>query len=1457
MTSSVFAGLGVLLLLTANLATATPARGGPDDRGLFGSIGQGVDNLFGGAADLAVGVVDTAASVVGGAAQAAGHLVGGAANLVFGAVGFSLDAAGNILDAAGNIIEGAVVDVFGHVLDAAGNVLDAAGNIIVGASVDVFGNVINAAGEILDAAGNVIKGTLDVFGNVIDEAGNILDAAGKIIVGARIDLFGNIIDGKGNILDGAGKIIKLGFGTALDISGNVLDVAGNIIKGAKLDLFGNILDAAGNVLDGAGKIIVGAKIDLFGNILDASGNVLDAAGNIKLGAKVDLFGNVLDAAGNIIRRAVGFTLNTAGKVLDASGKIRMDIKFDPFGNLIDLSGKVLDLAGNVIIGGSIDLFGNVLDASGHVLDAAGNIIIGGKIDLFGNVLDAAGKIIKRVGGFTLDAAGNVLDAAGRIKIGFKMDLFGNIIDGAGNVLDAAGNIILGAKIDLFGNIIDAAGNVLDAAGNIILGAKIDPFGNILDAAGNIIKGAVGFSLNTAGQVLDAAGRIIIGAKMDPFGNIINAAGDVLDKFGNIISGAKIDPFGNIIDGAGHVLDAAGNIIVGASIDVFGNVLDAAGNIIKGAVGFTLDAAGNVLDAAGRILKGVKMDAFGNLLDEAGNVLDKLGNIIIGAKIDGFGNIINGAGHVLDAAGNIIEGAVVDAAGNIKSAAGSLIKGAAGLIGGGLGLIGNLVTDVHNLFAATPDEKKGDVTIGGKRPGKSCVFPFSYNFQTYTGCTEVGGHEGQPWCATKVDWLGGYISDEWGYCAPSAKQDCVTVSGKKCVDGPYSCSSDIGSGGVHCYTQKKTLIIFGQTKFEECKDSCGTDCITRSTSTVPNRACVFPFKYGDVTYDTCTTTDNGAVPWCSVKVDIWGVHIPTNWGECGEGCPQQHSAFKEGGVWGIPGTCELTASTEYSDSYSVDAIFSQDTNSRDTKLSNHYWCSKKNVISNQWIQFAFPSPIAIDGFRIKSAKSYPDGIFDKFELQTSSDGDTWAPAFSGKGERLECCDWLEFGGQWGGAVAKFFRLNMNGNIKGPYLALGEFQFHYGSGDKIWSAPVAAIPLKTNSVWQNDYSKFSPDNILSEKGYWAAYSGKNSAWIKFSFPSEVAINGIRMKAADRKSYGKHMLKGWTLQTSSDGKNWMNQDGWSGTAAAENCCGWQEWSLGTTKASQFFRLTVKRRDTSTGWFGVDTGSYLTLGGLEFRFDLDFGKVAVPTAKPRPAEIALPAIPVAVGLKDAQTNDEIAGAQINWEVASAGLSGIVIADNLGVAIINIPQAVAPASLTITAVASGYQREELSVAVAVATSKPNEAPATQAVLMSCTKVLGAGEAVLKLNWLEMPSDLDLMVVKVSPFCRTYYAEKSGCGSLSLSLDCREGGAKSPETVTWSDNKGSKYLVYVNNYSNETSLAASGARIKYGTQVLEVPAGPADDNRINWFVGCIDKQGNFATKNNKLMKEAPSTDLCK
>merc|ERR1712008_109403 len=62
---------------------------------------------------------------------------------------------------------------------------------------------------------------------------------------------------------------------------------------------------------------------------------------------------------------------------------------------------------------------------------------------------------------------------------------------------------------------------------------------------------------------------------------------------------------------------------------------------------------------------------------------------------------------------------------------------------------------------------------------------------------------------------------------------------------------------------------------------------------PNATCIFPFKLVlsksvTVTYHQCTTTFNDkgdTTPWCSTKVDDWGLHLGgnENWGNCGPDC----------------------------------------------------------------------------------------------------------------------------------------------------------------------------------------------------------------------------------------------------------------------------------------------------------------------------------------------------------------------------------------------------------------------------------------------------------------------------------------------------------------------------------------------------------------------------------------------
>ena len=56
---------------------------------------------------------------------------------------------------------------------------------------------------------------------------------------------------------------------------------------------------------------------------------------------------------------------------------------------------------------------------------------------------------------------------------------------------------------------------------------------------------------------------------------------------------------------------------------------------------------------------------------------------------------------------------------------------------------------------------------------------------------------------------------------------------------------------------------------------------------PNIPCIFPFKFDQVTYNSCTyKSASDGKPWCSTKVDKNGSHISKKgfWGHCSINCP---------------------------------------------------------------------------------------------------------------------------------------------------------------------------------------------------------------------------------------------------------------------------------------------------------------------------------------------------------------------------------------------------------------------------------------------------------------------------------------------------------------------------------------------------------------------------------------------
>jgi len=67
-------------------------------------------------------------------------------------------------------------------------------------------------------------------------------------------------------------------------------------------------------------------------------------------------------------------------------------------------------------------------------------------------------------------------------------------------------------------------------------------------------------------------------------------------------------------------------------------------------------------------------------------------------------------------------------------------------------------------ACLVEKKKSKVCLSNL--GNPCVFPFTYNGETYNQCTSTGSENGQSWCATQIDDNGEVVRNKWEDCQPS-------------------------------------------------------------------------------------------------------------------------------------------------------------------------------------------------------------------------------------------------------------------------------------------------------------------------------------------------------------------------------------------------------------------------------------------------------------------------------------------------------------------------------------------------------------------------------------------------------------------------------------------------------------------------------------------------------------------
>lgn len=146
--------------------------------------------------------------------------------------------------------------------------------------------------------------------------------------------------------------------------------------------------------------------------------------------------------------------------------------------------------------------------------------------------------------------------------------------------------------------------------------------------------------------------------------------------------------------------------------------------------------------------------------------------------------------------------------------------------------------LHGIQATTMS-RSDCVTVDGHE----CKFPFTYDGKKYTECAPAGSLSYRNWCATRTDTNGNYVEGEYGRC----------------------------NAGVVC----------GMTSAAEDTSAADPSCLTESGPKTGVR-CVFPFTYGDTTYNGCTNQSHEK-EWCATKTSSSGDYISGEWGNCKSDC----------------------------------------------------------------------------------------------------------------------------------------------------------------------------------------------------------------------------------------------------------------------------------------------------------------------------------------------------------------------------------------------------------------------------------------------------------------------------------------------------------------------------------------------------------------------------------------------
>ena len=153
--------------------------------------------------------------------------------------------------------------------------------------------------------------------------------------------------------------------------------------------------------------------------------------------------------------------------------------------------------------------------------------------------------------------------------------------------------------------------------------------------------------------------------------------------------------------------------------------------------------------------------------------------------------------------------------------------------------------------------------GSKKKNAPCQFPFTLNDKTFDACTDLLDPDGRFWCSTKVDSSGKHTQGNWGYCSEDCFPSTTTTT-------------------TTTTTEKPTCLTTNE-----------------SGSPVKNAPCLFPWNFGDQTFDSCTTVeDPDGRHWCATKLDQSGTFIDEQWGYCPEECikKEEPTHSNTSGLW---------------------------------------------------------------------------------------------------------------------------------------------------------------------------------------------------------------------------------------------------------------------------------------------------------------------------------------------------------------------------------------------------------------------------------------------------------------------------------------------------------------------------------------------------------------------------------